>query len=501
MPGYQAIDFSTAGSGTGTPLRTGGLAIDAMLQEVYARPGTNMPLPGSGLYVPQAFSTAGQTISDGVTDAAPAINAAIAALGSNGGTIHLPPGIYACASPLNFDGKQGVTVQGLGAPNAGGAESHLLYTGTGSGSFISARSTTGFAMDNLEIRQNDPSMTGDLVDMGWSGASTDASLFLFNRIVFAGAGPTSSLRSMLLLDRAIIGRVSGCSFVNAPVGILGRSAAARYSNAIVVDGQCSFINIGVAPIKNIGQGWVIDACTFEPLSTGAAGGLEQEAAYGANGTKITGCWFGDANSSGSWIHWGGRGLVFDGNYIGNGAVGLDVWGGSFGVAFRGNDFNGQATGNLRFSGACTGVAGNGNSFTGTATPIVGGRATYSHTNYDVSANYGVNDEKGIVSAGLTGVTGTIPNGGTFTITGMPFRAFVYFSLIYNVDVNNGYVFGGYATDGVANGRVFQAGNVTAGGTAIGIAAGPGPGVMTVTNNSGSSGQFSWAWSQGTPPVP
>jgi hypothetical protein len=122
----RIVDMPDIGAVTDTSSFVGERAGSGRFSAVALR---NYCLASSGVVTPQEYGAVG----DGVHDDLSAINAAIAAVGIAGGSIHFPPGTYAVSGTININ-VPNVQMQGAGAgnwmygyqPNRG---TTLLYTG------------------------------------------------------------------------------------------------------------------------------------------------------------------------------------------------------------------------------------------------------------------------------------------------------------------------------------------------------------------------------------
>lgn len=268
-------------------------------------------------------------VGDGVTDDADAINAAVAAAAASGrgGRIIFPPGhTFAFGSPIVLDGLHTIALEGQCLPQGlGVTESNttLLYTGTGTDAAISAKGTQGVALRNLRVMNSDAGFTGYLVDL--SGTTNDTNNALVDGCQFQGVDLShGNAAGGLLLNKAISSTVHNCQFSYMALGIRGVTSAS-YSNAIrVID--CKFVQLSSdSAIRNAGQQWKVDGCTFEPNQAGKACMYAEDNGFTAYGpVTFIGCWSGDATTSGnSWLNYGGNGLAVVGCYLAGTGGGSD----------------------------------------------------------------------------------------------------------------------------------------------------------------------------------
>lgn len=301
-------------------------------------------LPDPSPYARKAFLPAnvkeyGAT-GDGVSNDTAAVNAALASLPENGGTVFFPRGRYRLTG-INVDGRRSIRLVGEGGVSSGsGTGSALLYGGSAS-PFISAKSLTGFELRDLSVFYENDSFTGTLVDL------TDSAHCSIDRCMLAGAGRWSAAQ-LVLLNRAYSCEILNSVLLNAAIGIRGRLSSGDFSNAITVSG-CKFplAAMTTAGIAGAGQGWMISGCTFEPLRTSNAPGAFKQLTGGVVGICFAGCWFGDSTAEGTWVDFSGAGGVAGASFVGNyfSAIGAGVGTGirlgdsAAGVSITGNQFD------------------------------------------------------------------------------------------------------------------------------------------------------------------
>lgn len=282
----------------------------------------------------------------GTTDNTTAIQAAIDSLGANGGTIFFPYGSYHYSGALDFDSTRSIVLKGVGGLSTGAATgSSLIFTGTGTGRAISARSTLGFAAEDIWLGYTSTSFTGTLLDFGYIDRDTQNPTL--TRCLIGGSTPQ---RTALLmdLDKAINGAFTACNFQGGDVGVRGKATSGSYSNSHVFTG-CTFSQNKTINVKNAGQAWTFLGGSQQQLYTGSgsgtsagAGAYTSDTGFSANGLTFQGVWFGDATATGTWINFaeGSSGLNVHGCYIAGGATGiaLPATGGGRGISITGNTF-------------------------------------------------------------------------------------------------------------------------------------------------------------------
>ncbi len=327
------------------------------------------------------------------TDNAAAITAALAALPANGGTLYFPKGSYRFSSFPSLDGLRSVVIKGDGGLSGGaGSGSRLIYTGTGSGSVISARSTQGIQFHDIEIRHNDAAFTGTLLDFSATGTKgsatgrgTDTTSFVFSRCRISG----QRTAILLDLDRAILGDFYSCIFYQGLIGVKGATSTSTYSNAMTFHGG-TFLGSVTCHVQNAQRGWTFLGCTFEQLfdaggSNAGAGAL----AYGnsVQGIAVTfiGGYMGDANATGTWISFNGSGLTVKGMTISTGASGVTTSASDFGIEITGNLFESMTTG-VVFGATNRDVTYAGNDFATVTNKWTGTQPTSAYRIHSNSGN-------------------------------------------------------------------------------------------------------------------
>jgi Pectate lyase superfamily protein len=319
---------------------------------------------------------------DGVADDAPAIQAAIEALGTRGGVVFLPVGTYRCDEALDLDAKSSVTIRGNTESNAGAtAASVLNFTQGGSAPLISAQSSYGVTLSGLQILYASGSFTGSVVDYrGLQGHDT-----AYGRVehCYLGGNNSRSAGSLIALDKAIDMSIRHTTMRDAAAALLGQ-AVSSYSNRILVQ-DCQFDYINVAAVKNAGDAWCFVGNTFEGGMYGARGVALDVGVAAPRALSFLGNWFGDVAP-------------------GTGSVWLDLAVGVNGFSFLGNFLGGVAastTGIRVGADGCAGILIAGNQFTSLGTGVDFGSTT-GHTGVMIGPNsYG---------AVTTRAGGTIPDG-------------------------------------------------------------------------------------------
>ncbi len=272
------------------------------------------------------------------------LSAAITALGGPG-LIQCGQGTISFGAPISVAGTSGVTIRGVSGITAGAAPGTTLsYTGTGTASAINAQNTLGFTLADVMALYTSASFTGRLVDLrNVTGSDTG---YASVRDCYLGGSGVSTADVLIDLDHANTSEIRRCHFANTANGVRGKATATSYSNGNVIE-NCSFGTSTTAHIHNPGDGWVIKGCTWEALTSGAAGAVISDSGVTANGMTILGGWCGDvtAGAGGAQFVIGGGGINILGTFIGGntGSTGVKYSSNSSGVVIAAF-FNGCATG-------------------------------------------------------------------------------------------------------------------------------------------------------------
>jgi hypothetical protein len=349
------------------------------------------------------YSAAG----DGVADDTTALQTALAALPTGGvargGSILLPRGRYQVSSQLVAKDSYGVRFVGEAGQGTGYTEQGacLRFTGGGSGSFIDARSSQGFTLENLEVEYTSGSYTGNLIDFGHSLSGNDATYGTIKGCTLHGVG-VATAKSLVSLRLAILCDIidSHLSWAQAGVRMMEDNGAGGvdYSNAHTIRGGT--IDNVINGLMNPGQGLNVMGTRFEGTN-GGMGGLQSvlsdditsfEFGYGIN---LDGCWCGDAIAVTNWIKFvkiTPRGLSVKACEFLGGSKGIVFAKGASGVNITANSFGVTNAVDLGSSGVgiCSGVDISGNDFSGVSgTPVLN---TSGHHGIRVEGNSPRNGE-------------------------------------------------------------------------------------------------------------
>lgn len=367
---------------------------------------------------------AGGGVGDGITDNSSVFSAITAALPARGGEILIPPGTYNSSAQINLNGKASMSIGGTGGMSGGADTSTILqYTAAGTTPFISARSVAGLYVHDMQILYSNPAFTGNLIDL--STLSADTSYVVFERCFIGGEGVYSAAQ-LVNMNKAIVVTFRDCIFEKAAYAVVGRTSVGDYCNVVRFE-NCTFANQTALHVKNAGEAWSFEGCTFEPI-TNSSGVNVGAGAYGFDGTQtfkglsFKNCWFGDAPLAGDWLTVSGSGFVFEGNEIGAGLNALRLYKGN-GYSIQGNSFK-QLTTALLFDPA-VGVASpsqyniSGNAYSGVTNMIIGTGGGYIPTGSLIQGSgsdaqldlFGLPVFTAAVSdASFTATWGTPPNG-------------------------------------------------------------------------------------------
>lgn len=359
---FRGVDFTTGYDSTNPSgafdSRT--LATDLEVQDAIARHNTDTTgvhgIADTAALKALSLTATGTEVLDTAQFAA-----AVSALGG-AGTVEFGHSDFALSSWPSFDSTTNITLKGQGGRSNGDATAtRLVYSGTAP---VSAKSSHGFRVCDLAVVYTNPALAGKLFDLSHATAS-DSTFASFERCTITGlAGVATGATSLVSLANAHDMQIRDCMFGYAVCGIRGKDIAGDYSNRVLVEG-CEFGNMSQAPVQSAAQAWTFESCTFEQLANGNAGAYNQTVG-GANQLTFSGCWFGDSNTSGRWIAFGGVGLVVTGSYLVGGATSIDIGVSSFGVSITGNHFEGSsasalATG-VNVAASCVGIVVLANNF-------------------------------------------------------------------------------------------------------------------------------------------
>lgn len=328
-------------------------------------------------------SARGNDSNDGrsLTSAKATLAAAVTAL-AGPGVIQLGAGQVVLPAELSLAGSVGVTIRGVGGQTAGGSPaSQITFTGTGAGAAINAQNSIAFTLQDVMLTYSNSLFTGRLVDLRNANVGSDT---VFGRIQGCYLGATGGITTAFAavdLDRSHSTRIVYCSLRDCTYGIAGKSAQTSYSNVIHVT-ECYFRNNVTAHILNPGQGWVVEACTWEPLVGGKAGALACQPGVLTEGLTILGGWCGDvtANAGGIQFDVSGFDILILGAYIGinTGATGVRAQSGTNGLCVVSRFAGGGGDTGIDINTSIANVDVARSTFTSVGTPfLTGGNPLWS----------------------------------------------------------------------------------------------------------------------------
>jgi hypothetical protein len=259
----------------------------------------------------------------GVADSTEALEKAIAALPLEGGEIYAPRK-YKLSKELNLDNRRAIKIRGQASISAGASTpSRLIFTQTGAGALISARSSLGIVLEDVGVQASNPAFTGNLLNFGSDGTHGQNTYSRLTRVNLAGAGEGTANGTGLYIPNTADLLVEGCRFGGLDYAIKGEQVEADNSIGITIIGG-TFVGLKTAGIQNAGESWTVSGSTVEALSNGKAGFLIVEAGIVPRNLKLDSIWMGDANSEGTWLTWRGFHFTVTNCTFGGGALALSL---------------------------------------------------------------------------------------------------------------------------------------------------------------------------------
>jgi hypothetical protein len=306
------------------------------------------------------------------------LQAAVDSLGVNGGTVMLPPGDYNLTQPLDLDGRQHISLIGMGRM---AGPSRIIYGGTDT-RVISCRSSAGkLGIHNLQILYTNASFTGHVID--FEGGPNGSFLSVVSDCYLGSNNPSAvNATSLINLSRTYTMVIAQNNFAHCQTAILGRSLDVNFANGIQVLGNHFGSEIQTCCIRNAAQAWLIQGNTFQQRANGGAG--VYQGSLGAMNVVFEGNWFGDASLNGTQINWLGYNLTVSNNYIEGGDTGIQLQLDSFGTVITGNLMASMNTAIHLGTTPQSGVVISGNRIQGVTTPIAG--LSVAHENLSITSN-------------------------------------------------------------------------------------------------------------------
>lgn len=313
---------------------------------------------------------------NGITNDAPALQTAINSLGATlGGSLLIPAGmVIKCDDPIDIHTISSVSIVGeSGSGHVVNYPSVIRYTGTGgaANSFIDARNTSSFRLENLSIDYTNSGFAGNLVNISSvnPGATVSQSPIISN----CHFGPNVSrvgTATLLNLNCCISPYVVSCYFWRGAPAITGGSTAGQSVRATIVNSW--FSGSDAVCINEGGESWVIQGNSFEPKTGGVGQAFTNT--NPCKGMVWSGNWFGDV-TTGTGTVWidahSVQGMVFTGNQIAGlgtiGGVGIKLTS-CDGIQIDGNYFQLLDVG-VNIATASTGIKFGSNKFFGVTAPV------------------------------------------------------------------------------------------------------------------------------------
>lgn len=260
-------------------------------------------------------TVSGKVVFYGADDTA-ALNAMIAALPANGGTILIPRPTLIASAPSSLNQLKRVCIEGVnglnggawtasGGFNSGLPTSTLLFTGSGSGTFLNATQTHEFELKNCAIQYANAGFTGKLIDL--TGDATTNTNPQTIRPLLANAQIGAAIDGLtgcnLVTDTfAWQPTYDRVTFVGGAIQIICANGSGNFTNARFLSG-CSWGHYGTVAIRNLSEGTCIVGGmverTYDPSV--AANRLLKfidsgDGTVDLEGMTLDGTWFSDVNS-------------------------------------------------------------------------------------------------------------------------------------------------------------------------------------------------------------
>jgi hypothetical protein len=322
----------------------------------------------------------GYGLNVGATDNSTALQAALNAVPSTGGTIVIGAGEYNFTSGVTIPSGKEVTIVGDAGWTSTVPKVCLKFNGTGSGSFINAQNSIGVTFRDVGINYTSTSFTGRLLDLR-NVSGSDSAYWIVDHCSIGGLSVATSTAVGIAVNKAIDGTIRNCHLYACSYAIDGM-ASGNYANGITVEGSV-FRTSETAHIHNVSEAWTIIGNIFEGLRGGGAAAIKNDASVLVQGGIITGNWCGDVTTgSGSQFDAQFMGTQISGNYIGgtSGSTGINLQDGSIGFAVTGNRFAGMSTG-INLGVNCNNYTVSPNSYTGVTTLLAGTTSAGLARNY------------------------------------------------------------------------------------------------------------------------
>ncbi len=229
-----------------------------------------------------------------------------------GGTISFPAGYtITCSGQLDSASKNNVQLVGTNTNAYIGSTVNLLFTGTGSGSFIDIRSANGFVVYNMNIRYNNAGYTGWLIQAGHDGGGGDTQQLRIENSVIWGTPTAKNAAGLIDTNASINGLISNNHFLYANKGIRGREGSGGYSYTYIV-ARNEFNDV----LKHYWNpdNWVVTMGSSEPDANNEVVVFDSDGLGFARGLVVNGGFSGDggAASQAQMTFWKCLGLIVQG---------------------------------------------------------------------------------------------------------------------------------------------------------------------------------------------
>lgn len=332
----------------------------------------------------------------GVLASDSALAQAIAVCGTLGGEIRAPAGKYSFASQINLNQKNAIVIRGDGGITTGSTSgTQFVYTGTGTGVWISMLSAIGCQLRDMQLVHTNAGFTGTYIKCGNDGTHGDpASCGTFGLVMGSSVNAVGNVH--LDLDRCTFWTSERCNFLYGNPSVKGQNPAGSSYSRSNSFRDCQWTSSYVAPVNSQGESWTFENCVFLSLNNGAAGALVgATTATPTTALVVTGCWFGGITSSsppGTWIDGCINGSLISGNsFLGSAAsvttaIALRQ---ASGVAIIGCGFNALRNGVNFAVGSCNGIVVKGISATNVTNFWVNSAANVPIGQLDFEIGFGV----------------------------------------------------------------------------------------------------------------
>jgi hypothetical protein len=186
---------------------------------------------------------------------AAALNAIAIALPAEGGTIYVS-GVVSFDAEVDIEGRSNIRFVGAANVNAGAnTPSRLLFTGTGTGNGINAKSSVGCGLDGCDLLvPNTSTFTGKILNFDKGSGSDTNGPFFKNALLFTGKNTDSGIIGVSL-DGATGGVFSRMATGGKGKHVYGQQNGANaFSNSMSFE-DCQFRPEDNYPVWGLGWNW------------------------------------------------------------------------------------------------------------------------------------------------------------------------------------------------------------------------------------------------------